>query len=185
MNFGCIVLYEFRISCSFLAFVEVLVSAAAIPLDKFDQKILAALQINARATHVELAEKVHLSAPQCLRRVRALEERGVIRGYVALAEPAAVGLGVMAFVSLTIDRSQSKRVRQLEPELAKFSEIVECYTVSGESDYLLRVVAPDLLGLSEFLTDRLLQVPGVASCHSMICMEEIKPLSPLPLDWAG
>jgi len=160
-------------------------SATTVPLDKFDRKLVEALQKDGRATNVELAEAVHLSAPQCLRRVRALEERGVIRGYTALAEPNALGLGVMAFVSLTIDRSQSKRVRQLEPDLAKFPEIVECYTVSGESDYLLRVVAPDLLGLSEFLTDRLLQVPGVAATHSMICMEEIKPLSPLPLDWAG
>ena len=160
-------------------------SASAIPLDKFDQKLVSALQKDGRATNVELADAVHLSAPQCLRRVRALEERGVIRGYTALVESTKIGLGVMAFVSLTIDRSQSKRVRQLEPDLAKFPEIVECYTVSGEFDYMLRVVAPDLLGLSAFLTDKLLQVPGVASTHSMICMEEIKPLSPLPMDWAG
>ena len=158
---------------------------SAVELDKIDKKLMAVLQKNGRATNVELSDAVHLSAPQCLRRVRALEERGVIRGYAAVVEPAKVGLGVMAFVSLTIDRSQSKRVRQLEPELAKFPEIVECHTVSGESDYLLRVVAPDLVKLSKFLTDRLLQIPGVASTHSMICMEEIKPLSPLPLDWAG
>ena len=157
----------------------------SVSLDKLDQKLVFALQKDGRATNVELAEAVHLSAPQCLRRVRALEERGVIRGYTAMIEPTQIGLGVMAFVSLTIDRSQSKRVRQLEPDLAKFPEIVECFTVSGESDYMLRVVAPDLLGLSEFLTDKLLQVPGVASTHSMICMEEIKPLSPLPMDWAG
>ena len=160
-------------------------SATVILLDNFDQKLVAALQKNARATHVELSEAVHLSAPQCLRRVRSLEERGVIRGYSALVEPTAVGLGVMAFVSLTMDRSQSKRVRQLEPDLARFPEIIEFYSISGEFDYMLRVVAPDLLGLSKFLTDRLMQVPGVAATHSMICMEEIKPLSPLPLDWAG
>ena len=87
-------------------------SAAANPLDKFDQKLVVALQKDGRATNVELADVVHLSAPQCLRRVRALEERGVIRGYTALVDPTKIGLGVMAFVSLTIDRSQSKRVRQ-------------------------------------------------------------------------
>jgi Lrp/AsnC family transcriptional regulator, leucine-responsive regulatory protein len=153
-------------------------------IDRYDHALIDALQTNARATHVELAEIVHLSAPQCLRRVRALEARGVIRSYAARLEPATVGIGVEAFVALAIDRDQSKRVRQIERMINTFPEIVECHTISGDFDYLIRVVARDLKGLSEFLTDKLMQIPGVAGTRSMICMEEIKPLSPLPLDWA-
>lgn len=151
-------------------------------LDRFDRALLQALQEHGRASNVELSEKANLSAPQCYRRVQKLESEGVIRGYTAHVDPAAVGLGVTAFVSLSIDREQFKRVRELEKGLRQFPEILECYTISGDFDYLVKVVAADLKSLSNFLTDRLMQVPGVANVRSMVCLEEIKPSSPLPLN---
>ena len=150
-------------------------------LDRTDRHILDVLQSRGRATNVELSAQVHLSAPQCLRRVRQLEESGVIRQYAAVLDPQALGFGVVAFVSLAVDRDQSTRERELERQIRSFPEIVECYTISGDFDYLLKVVARDLKELSSFLTDRLLQVSGVAGVRSTICMEEIKPLSPLPV----
>jgi DNA-binding Lrp family transcriptional regulator len=150
-------------------------------IDGLDRKILEALQADGRASNVELAAQVHLSAPQCFRRVRALEERGVIRGYRAQVDPQALGLGVMAYVSLNIDGGQFGRVREVEADIRAFPQILECHTVSGDSDYLLKVVAQDLKSLSQFLTDRLMQVPGVDDVRSMICMEEVKAPSPLPV----
>ena len=151
-------------------------------LDGLDRKILDALQADGRASNVELSARVHLSAPQCFRRVRALEERGVIRGYRADVHAEALGLGVTAYVSLTIDGGQFGRVREIEASIRDFPQILECHTVSGDYDYLLKVVARDLKSLSQFLTDRLMQVPGVDDVRSMICMEEVKAPSPLPVD---
>ena len=149
-------------------------------MDAYDRNILKWLQNDGRMTNVELAERIHLSAPQTLRRVRTLEESGVIRRYAALVSPAAVGLEVTAFVSLSLDREQFRNVREVERNVMAFPEIVECHTISGDFDYLLKVVAADLKSLSLFLTDRLMQVPGVSGVRSMICMEEIKPHSSLP-----
>lgn len=149
--------------------------------DRFDRIILETLQADGRASNVELSERVNLSPPQCYRRVQRLEQEGVIRGYAAQVEPAALGLGVIAFVSLSLAREQFKQVRNVEKAIRQFPEILECYTISGDFDYLLKVAAADLKSLSAFLTDRLMQVPGVAGVRSMVCMEEIKPASPLPI----
>ncbi len=112
--------------------------------------------------------------------MRALEERGVIRGYAARVAPESLGLGVTAFVSLNIDGGRFDRVREIEAHIRGFPQILEAHTVSGDYDYLLKVVAKDLKSLSQFLTDRLMQIPGVADVKSMICMEEVKPPSALP-----
>jgi Lrp/AsnC family leucine-responsive transcriptional regulator len=149
--------------------------------DRYDRILLQTLQHKGRASNVELSEQVNLSPPQCYRRVQRLEQEGVIRGYSAQVDAAALGLGVTAFVNLNIAREQFKQVRELEKAIRQFPEILECYTISGDFDYLLKVVATDLKSLSSFLTDRLMQVPGVAGVRSMVCLEEIKPASPLPL----
>lgn len=149
--------------------------------DRYDRILLETLQSKGRASNVELSERVNLSPPQCYRRVQRLEQEGVIRGYSAQVDAAALGLGVTAFVNLNIAREQFKQVRELEKAIRQFPEILECYTISGDFDYLLKVVAVDLKSLSSFLTDRLMQVPGVAGVRSMVCLEEIKPASPLPL----
>jgi Lrp/AsnC family leucine-responsive transcriptional regulator len=151
-------------------------------LDAIDRKILENLQANGRLANVELAARIHLSAPQTLRRVRALEERGAIRGYRALAAPEQLGLGVTAYVSLNIGGGAFDRVREIEAMMRSYPQILECHTVSGDFDYLLKVVARDLKALSQFLTDRLMQTPGVDDVRSMICMEEIKAAAPYPVD---
>ena len=151
-------------------------------IDSLYRKILETLQADGRATNVELSSRVHLSAPQCFRRVRSLEERGVIRGYGARVRAEALGLGVTAYVSLNIAGEQFGRVREIETSIRAFPQILECHTVSGDYDYLLKVVARDLKSLSQFLTDRLMQVPGVDDVRSMICLEEIKAPAPLPVD---
>ncbi|MET0518666.1 MAG: Lrp/AsnC family transcriptional regulator [Burkholderiaceae bacterium] len=150
-------------------------------LDTIDRKILEILQRDGRISNVDLAAQIHLSAPQCFRRIKSLEDRGVLRGYRALVEPAALGLGVTAYVSVNIEGDAFDRVREIEALIRDFPEILECHTVSGDCDYLLKVVASDLKSLSQFLTDRLMQVAGVADIRSMICLEEIKPPAPLPV----
>ncbi len=150
-------------------------------MDSYDLNILRQLQVDGRISNLQLAEKIHLSPPQTLRRVRALEEAKVIRAYTAQVDPEAIGLGVMAFVSLSLDREQYRNVREVERNLMAFPDIIECHTISGDFDYLLKVVAVDLKSLSQFLTDKLMQVPGVGNLRSMICMEEIKPVSSLPI----
>jgi Lrp/AsnC family leucine-responsive transcriptional regulator len=149
-------------------------------LDAIDRKILDTLQLSGRISNVDLATQVHLSAPQCLRRVRALEERGVLRGYAARVAPQSLGLGVVAYVSLNIHGGAFDRVRDIEARIRDFPQILECHTVSGDHDYLLKVVTRDLKALSQFLADQLMQIPGVDDVRSMICLEEIKALSPLP-----
>jgi Lrp/AsnC family leucine-responsive transcriptional regulator len=156
-------------------------SANMEKLDRYDSILLETLQKNGRASNVELSEAASLSPPQCYRRVKQLEKEGVIRGYAAQVDPATIGLDVVAFVSINIDREQFKQVRELEKAIKQFPEILECYTISGDFDYLLKVIAQDLKSLSAFLTDRLMQVPGVSGVRSMVCLEEIKQASPLPI----
>ena len=150
-------------------------------MDAYDLNILRNLQDEGRISNLQLAEKIHLSAPQTLRRVRSLEESKVILGYRAQVNPKSIGLTVTAFVNLSLDREQFRNVREVERNIMSFPNILECHTISGDSDYLLKVVAEDLKSLSQFLTDKLMQVPGVANLRSMICLEEIKPVSGLPI----
>lgn len=149
-------------------------------LDAIDRKIIDELQADGRISNVDLSARIHLSPAQCLRRMRSLELRGVLRGYAARVAPEALGLGVTAFVSLNIHGGAFDRVREIEAHIRDFPQILECHTVSGDHDYLLKVVARDLKALSQFLTDRLMQIPGVDDVRSMICLEEVKPQSPLP-----
>jgi Lrp/AsnC family leucine-responsive transcriptional regulator len=150
-------------------------------IDAIDRKILDVLQAEGRISNVDLATRIHLSAPQCFRRVRSLEERGVLRGYRAEVNPEAIGYAVTAYVSVSIGGNDFGRVREIEAEIRAFPQILECFSVSGEDDYLLKVVSQDLKSLSNFLTDHLMQVPGIDDVRSMICLEEIKPASPLPV----
>ena len=151
-------------------------------IDAIDRKILKSLQADGRISNVDLAAHVHLSAPQCFRRVRSLEERGILRGYRAEVDPEAIGYGVTAYVSVSIGGGDFGRVRDVEADIRAFPQILECFSVSGEDDYLLKVVARDLKALSSFLTDQLMQVPGIDDVRSMICLEQIKAASPLPVD---
>ena len=150
-------------------------------LDAIDCKILEVLQRDGRISNVDLAGEVHLSAPQCFRRVRSLEERGVVRGYRALLNAPTLGLGVTAFVSLSVASSAAGRVRDIERLLRDLPEVLEMHMMSGDADYLLKVVARDLKALGQLLTDRLMQIDGVANVRSMVCLEELKPPAGLPV----
>jgi DNA-binding Lrp family transcriptional regulator len=153
----------------------------SLSIDEVDLRILAALQSDARIPNVALAEAVHLSPAPCLRRVRELEASGVIRGYAALVDADAVGLGVSMFISVSLDKQVDSALRAFESRIAEYPEIMECYLMTGESDYLLRVVARDLKALTELITDRLARIPNVASIRSSLALKQVKYQTALPL----
>ena len=150
--------------------------------DRTDRRLLRALQDDAKASLATLAERVHLSQAQVHRRVRRLEEAGLIRGYAALVDRERLGLGVVAFVGFSLAAEQNKRLREVERQINAYAEIVEVYAVSGEHDYLVKIVADDLKALSAFLSDQLMQIPGVMNVKSTICLEELKNTTALPID---
>jgi Lrp/AsnC family leucine-responsive transcriptional regulator len=150
-------------------------------LDDIDRRILARLQDNARLTNVELAEAVGLSPSPCLRRVRDLEGSGVIRRYVALLDPATVGLPVSVFVNVTLERQIEAALERFEAAILKRPEVMECYLMTGDADYLLRVVTADLSAYERFLVEHLTRVPGVASIKSSFALKQVKYRTALPL----
>ena len=150
-------------------------------LDVTDRRILAELQRNGRATNVELALRVHLSPAQCHRRQKRLEDAGYIRRYVAELDSEKLGLTVTAFVSVTIANGPFKQPQKFQQAIAGIAEIQECHTVTGEADYLLKVVAPDLKAFSGFLMERLTRLFDITNTTSMVSLEELKQTSALPV----
>lgn len=155
---------------------------AVTPLDAIDRRILRVLQENARIPNVELAQAVGLSPSPCLRRVRDLEERGVVRRYVGLVDPGAVGLPVSVVVQVSLERQVENALETFEKAVQERPEVMECYLMTGDADYLLRVVVPDLESFQRFLMDHLTRVPGVASIKSSFALRQVKYLTALPLD---
>ncbi|HEX6958792.1 MAG TPA: Lrp/AsnC family transcriptional regulator [Ferrovibrio sp.] len=154
-------------------------------LDVFDLRLLAALQREGRAANAALAERVGLSASQVSRRLAQLERSGLIERYAALLKPEAVGLSVQAFSNVSLERHVEELVHGFEQAVARHAEILECYSVTGEADFVLRIVAPDLKAFADFLTQRLLRIPGVRSVRSSIVLHRIKQTTELPLDRVG
>lgn len=150
-------------------------------LDKTDIKMLAALQANGRLTNVELAEKVALSPSPCLRRLKQLEDSGVIRQYVALLDPAKIGLGLQAFVRVTLEKRGSTHLQGFMDAVQRWPEVVNCYAMTGEMDYLLQVYFEDLEHFSRFVMDDLLQQPGVEDVKSSFVLKEFKQTTSLPI----
>ena len=150
-------------------------------MDDIDRKILSTLQENARITNTELADSVGLSAAPCLRRVRALEESGVIRKHVTLLDPAAVHLGVTVFVQISLDLQVGNRLALFERAIAARPEVLECYLMTGDSDYLLRVVVPDVQAYEQFLQNSLTRIEGVAGIKSSFALREVRYSTALPL----
>ncbi len=151
-------------------------------LDKIDRQILAALQANARQRNVELAEQVGLSASPCLRRVRRLKDLGVIREFTTLVDPEAVGLPVSVFIQVTLERQIEHSLESFEAQIVHWPEVMECYLMTGDSDYLLRVVAADLTAYQEFLMNKLTRVEGVASIKSSFALKRVVYRTALPVD---
>lgn len=150
-------------------------------LDVADRRILGELQRNGRASTVELSEHVHLSPAQCYRRQKRLEESGLIRDYVARIDGEKLGYKVTAFVSITIANGPWKHPLKFQQAIAGIAEIQECHTVTGEADYLLKVVATDLKAFSGFLMERLTKLFDITNTTSLISLEELKQTTALPI----
>ncbi len=150
-------------------------------LDRTDYRILAKLQSDGRASNAELSEIAHLSPPQCFRRVKRLEEGGMIERYVAVLNPAALGFGVTAFVSVILGGGRRVDLQKFKEIVGDVPEILECHVVTGEADYLLKVVASDLHAFSRFLLERLMEHFEAVSTKSEVSLEQIKLTGSLPL----
>ncbi len=151
-------------------------------LDTIDQRILAALQENARVTNVELAEASGVSASPCWRRVRELERTGVISRYVTLVDPASVGLPVSVFIQVSLEKQVETALEDFERIVLERPEVMECYLMTGDADYLLRVVVADLEAYERFLMDHLTRIPTVANIRSSFALKQVKYRTALPLE---
>ncbi len=154
-------------------------------LDRTDRKLLDLLQKDGRITNLDLAGKVALSPSACLRRVRALEEAGVIRGYAALLDPAKVGLGLTAFVTVKLEKRGRMPTDQFARACRDWPEVAACHATTGDMDYLLRVVVEDLAHFSRFVMDSLLKHPGVLDVKSSFVLETVKETTALPVAARG
>ena len=143
-------------------------------LDEIDRKIIAALQADGRLPIVDLANRVGLSATPCQRRVKRLEEEGLIVRYAALVSPAAMGFGLQALVEVTLEDHSEKTVEAFEAAIRARPEVVACYAVTGDMDFLLHVFATDLASFSDFALKALLRMPGVKGTRSSFIMQAIK-----------
>jgi Lrp/AsnC family leucine-responsive transcriptional regulator len=153
----------------------------SILFDKFDIALLHALQTDTQSTHQQLGEAIHLSASQVSRRIARLQTSGIICRNVALLDAARIGLGVRAITYVTLSRHGEDEGLAFEREMAAFPEVLECYAVTGESDYILQIVATSLSDLSESVLRRLTRIKGVNSIRSNIVLQNIKSTTALPL----
>jgi Lrp/AsnC family leucine-responsive transcriptional regulator len=150
-------------------------------LDGIDRRILRALQENGRIQNVDLAEKVGLSPSPCLRRVKLLEESGVIERYVALLDPAKIGVGLTVFARIWLTGQDVETVDHFVAEVKRLPEVVECHLMAGDCDFLLRIVAADLEAYRQFQADHLTRIKGVQSVKTDVPMQKVKLTSELPL----
>ncbi len=152
-----------------------------MPLDRIDRQILELLQNDGRMTNVELAERVGLTAPPCLRRVRALEEQGAIRGYHAELDPATLGYPITVFALVSLRSQAEADLAAFEHHVAKIPEIRECHMLNGEIDFILKIVAIDLKAFQEILTTHLTPAPNVASVKTSLTIRTAKSVPGIPV----
>ncbi|MCJ2025926.1 Lrp/AsnC family transcriptional regulator [Methylobacterium sp. J-067] len=150
-------------------------------IDTIDRKILAELQRDGRITVQDLAERVGLSPSPTLRRIRLLEEAGILKGYVALVDQARVGLPISVFASVKLERQREEELDRFAEAVARWPEVVECYLMTGRHDYLVRVVVPDLAAYERFLKDKLTRLGGVGSIESSFALGQVKYTNVLPV----
>ncbi len=151
--------------------------------DTLDRRILDIIQDDARIANAELASRVGLSPSPCWRRVRALESGGVIRKYVTLLEPEAIGLPVNVFAMVTLEKQAEKRLEHFEKAVLARPEVMEAYLMTGEFDYLLRVVVPDIAAYQRFLLDHLTRIESIASIKSSFALKQVQYKTALPLTY--
>ena len=151
-------------------------------LDDIDRRILDALQADGRMTAQELAERAGLSPSPCARRVRMLEDAGVIKNYVAVIDQVAVGLPISVFASVKLERQREEELDRFAEAVLRWPEVVDCYLMTGQRDYLMRIVVPDLESYERFLKEKLTRLKGVGSIESSFALEQVKYTNVLPLD---
>lgn len=154
---------------------------APITLDVIDRRLLAILQENGRLTATELAEQVGLTTSPCLRRLRLLEQSGIIRGYSALLDQEKVGLPVSVFVSIKLERQSEEGLRRFESAVRDCPEVLDCYLMTGPRDYLLRVVAKDLADYERFVKETLTRIEGIDNIESSFALGQVKHSNVLPV----
>lgn len=150
-------------------------------LSTTDVKILALLQNDARMTNESVADSIGLSASPCWRKIRKLEEDEVIQGYRAVLNRRKIGLAVMVFVRVTIDSHSESEAKKFEEEVAALEDVVACYSIGGDADFLLQVVARDLDSYADFAMSVVRRLPGIKEMQSMFVLKEIKPLVSYPI----
>lgn len=150
-------------------------------IDRIDLKIIAAVQIDGRISVNDLAEQVGLSPSPCARRLRILEERGVIKGYTATIDQMKVGLPVSAFASIKLERQREEDLDHFARAIMQWPEVVDCYLMTGQRDYLLRIVVADLQAYEAFLKSKLTRLDGIASIETSFALDQIKRSEVLPL----
>ncbi len=151
-------------------------------LDEIDRKLLAELQAEGRVTNVDLAKRVGLTAPPCLRRVRALEEEGVIRGYHADLDASKLGFAITVFAMVSLRSQAEEDLRAFEDHIQTLPEVRECHMLNGEIDFILKIVSRDLQSFQEFLTSKLTPAPNVASVKTSLTIRTAKYQPGVPLD---
>src|ERR1700709_2330675 len=154
-------------------------------LDAIDRRILGVLQSDSRTTMQELADKVGLSVSPCHRRVKLLEERGVITRYIAMVDQKSLGLHVSVFISIKLTRQKEEDLDRFAKAISKWEEVLECYLMTGNRDYLLRVVAADLSSYEAFLKNKLTRLDGIASIESSFALSQVKYSIALPVWGTG
>ena len=157
-------------------------------LDAIDVKILRALQDNARLSNVQLASEVGLSPSPCLVRVRALEESGLIGKYVALLDPGRLGLKMSVFIQISLGNQTENALEIFQSAINDYPEVMECYLMTGDADYLLRVVVADVDALRDFILNKLSTIEGIANIRSSVAISQVKYVTALPIepdDFAG
>ena len=153
-----------------------------IQLDRLDIKILAALQQDGSLSNQSLSEKIGLSASPCSRRVKHLEDLGVIENRVVLLDRKKLGLDITVIIQIGMDRHTTERFDVFEEQISQFDEVVECYLITGQdADYMLKVLVPDMEAYQNFLLNNITQIPGVSSVHSSFVMRRVVDSNALPL----
>ena len=150
-------------------------------LDSTDLRILTELQQDSSLTNIELARRVHLSPSPCLTRVKALEANGVIGRYVALVNPKQLGLNLSVFISISLKEQSKTALAEFEARIAEHDEVMECYLMTGDSDYLIRVAVADITALEKFILEQLTPIPGIEKIRSSFALKQVRYNTALPL----
>lgn len=150
-------------------------------LDPTDLRILQVLQDNAKISNIELADRINLSPSPTLARVKNLEARNVISRYVALVDPPALGLKVNVFIRVSLEKQESAALARFEQAVSQFEEVMEVYLMTGDEDYFLRIVVPDIQALERFIMEHLTKIPGIKNIRSSFALKQVKYKTALPM----